>query len=301
MQSNLPQLKVGMLVINPKKPEWGPGKLRRDLGDLVEVWWRDVPEKKPGDALKMMDLRVVPLEPASVQTDAFLDHLPDKPPSALKPRLTVTEGIAAFLKRYPKGFRDSGYLRDERDYKWAAHEHYQQTLGRGVLRALLDAGKIEDARHSLLQTAAKVNFLSMFESAAFRDGLHADDECARRFLIAVADAAEQPPSQPLLDAIVEAVGALPVAPGKLSPLKWTIVTMIPYLALPDDWMFLKPEVTKGCAMRMAFELRYDARPNWTTYSRVLTMCEALRAHLKPHGARDLLDIQSFIWVIGVLG
>ena len=61
-------------------------------------------------------------------------------------------------------------------------------------------------------------------------------------------------------------------------------------------MFLKPDVTKQAAAIMGVDLRYDPQVNWTTYERLLRVADHLAAVLKPLGARDAIDVQSFIWV-----
>jgi hypothetical protein len=61
-------------------------------------------------------------------------------------------------------------------------------------------------------------------------------------------------------------------------------------------MFLKPDVTKKAAAIMGFDLLYRPEINWATYSRLLRLSEHLMTVLQPFGARDMIDVQSFIWV-----
>jgi hypothetical protein len=49
-----------------------------------------------------------------------------------------------FLKFFPRGFADPKYLAWERDYKWEAHEAWEQALGRDEMRALLADGAFEE-------------------------------------------------------------------------------------------------------------------------------------------------------------
>jgi hypothetical protein len=63
-------------------------------------------------------------------------------------------------------------------------------------------------------------------------------------------------------------------------------------------MFLKPNVTKDCAARLTFDLKYSPQLNWATYSKLLEMSHYLMECLTPYGAVDFIDVQSFIWVIG---
>ena len=63
-------------------------------------------------------------------------------------------------------------------------------------------------------------------------------------------------------------------------------------------MFLKPEVTQQCAERLTFDLAYSSDLNWPTYERLLVMSARLLEILRPYGASDFIDVQSFSWVIG---
>ena len=81
-------------------------------------------------------------------------------------------------------------------------------------------------------------------------------------------------------------------------LTWPVVTVFPFLADPKRFMLLKPELTKQAAQRLAFDLLYDAKPNWSTYSNLLAMSDLLMNNLREFGVRDYMDVQSFIWVVG---
>ena len=70
------------------------------------------------------------------------------------------------------------------------------------------------------------------------------------------------------------------------------------MAQPDRHIFLKPNVTRLAAARYGFDLEYRSRPNWTTYSQLLDLAEMVRFEQRDLGPRDLIDIQSFLWVQG---
>ena len=61
---------------------------------------------------------------------------------------TVSPGAARarrkFLKFFPGGFSDETYIDWERDYKWAAHERWQEVLEPTVYRKLLAAERYEE-------------------------------------------------------------------------------------------------------------------------------------------------------------
>jgi len=67
---------IGSIVVHPKKPEWGPGRVLSADGTKLIVYFRDVSAKTPEEAVKTIDRRVVPLQRAELQCDPLLDNLP---------------------------------------------------------------------------------------------------------------------------------------------------------------------------------------------------------------------------------
>jgi hypothetical protein len=294
------------LVLHPKRPEWGPGRILDRRGPKVVVYFRDLGGDEPESAVRTIDTNVVALHVVPGKQDAILDNLPPyrdgKFARPLKKRVTLGEGLIKFQALFPRYFEDPRYIGDlhagERAYKWAAHELFAESLGEGKLASLLAAGDVEEARRRALTVEGRTNLLAVFEKAALRDGLRADD-AAYRFLRSLDDLlAADSPGADEFEAYAASIERLPGVEGKTDPAKWTVATVLPYLAQPKRFMFLKPEVTKDCATRLTFDLGYVPRLNWRTYARLLTMSEYLLEHLRPYGARDYIDVQSFIWVIG---
>ena len=79
---------------------------------------------------------------------------------------------------------------------------------------------------------------------------------------------------------------------------WPLVTVFGFIAQPDTHLFLKPNVTRAAARAYGFDFRYRSRPDWETYSSLLEFAEVARRDLRDLRPRDLIDIQSFIWVQG---
>lgn len=303
MVTNPSDFKSGMLVRNARAPQWGPGKILMITGFTATVYFRDVDESRAGEALKDIDLASALLEILPVQADPLLDNLPplvDGKFGLTKPRLTPGQAIAAFSRRFPKGFDDPAYLSDERIYKWEAHELWRTTLGDGKGRRLLEQGNVAELTTRALAVDGRLNLLSIYEKAALRDGLK-EPHAAERYLRALFDLLE---ADQLLrgsfESYIDALTRLPAAEGRAPVTRWPVLTLFPFIAHPDRFMFLKPEVTKDCADRFAWGLQYTATLNWTTYDRLQAMCDMLMPQLRPLGARDLIDVQSFIWVIARL-
>ena len=95
---------------------------------------------------------------------------------------------------------------------------------------------------------------------------------------------------------VEAVAQLPRKQTRV--LTWPLVTVWGFIAQPNEHIFLKPNVTKIAARKYEYDLRYESKPNWQTYARLLDFAEMVRRDLRDLRPRDMIDIQSFIWVQG---
>src|SRR3954464_12718827 len=62
--------------------------------------------------------------------------------------------------------------------------------------------------------------------------------------------------------------------------------------------FLKPLVTRRAARNYGYDFHYQSRPEWTTYSGELAFARAVRDDIRDLRPRDMIDLQSFIWVQG---
>ena len=70
------------------------------------------------------------------------------------------------------------------------------------------------------------------------------------------------------------------------------------IAQPDQHIFLKPNVTRVAAAQYGYDLHYTSRPNWGTYSELLERAALVRGDLHDLAPRDMVDLQSFLWVQG---
>ncbi|MGB8932955.1 MAG: hypothetical protein WCC48_17055, partial [Anaeromyxobacteraceae bacterium] len=102
------------------------------------------------------------------------------------------------------------------------------------------------------------------------------------------------PERAGFDALAAAVAAFPPEDVGRS---WQLVTLLPFLAQPERHMLLRPKLTSQAAHRLGLELRFAADPNWVTYSTLLKSGELLLEKLRPIGASDLVDVESFLTVV----
>ena len=47
-----------------------------------------------------------------------------------------------------------------------------------------------------------------------------------------------------------------------------------------------------------FDFAYESKPNWNTYANLLEFAATVRRAVRDLRPRDLIDLQSFIWVQG---
>jgi hypothetical protein len=201
-----------------------------------------------------------------------------------------------FLRFFPGGFRDETYIDWERDYKWQAHERWQAALEPAAHRALLRAGRHAEIAAQAVQIESRTNLLFSFEKMALRDAVRSDDGAAA-FATGLYDFLHGAGSeQRKFERWCEVVGGLPRRQTRV--LTWPVVTVFGFIALPDRHVFLKPNVTRLAAQAYGFDFRYRSRPNWDTYASLLDFAAIVRRDVRDLRPRDMIDIQSFIWVQG---
>jgi hypothetical protein len=201
-----------------------------------------------------------------------------------------------FLRFFPKGFYDTKYVDWERGYKWEAHERWQELLSKSAHRSLIEAGKHAEVARIAVTIESRTNLLFSFEKMALRDAVR-PAAGARIFAEALYEFLYGKGSlQSRFDRWCEAVASLPRRQTRV--LTWPLVTVFGFLALPDTHFFLKPMVTRAAAKEYGFDFRYRSRPSWETYSNLLDFAGTVAEDLRDLRPRDMIDIQSFLWVQG---
>jgi hypothetical protein len=201
-----------------------------------------------------------------------------------------------FLRFFPKGFYDSKYIDWERGYKWEAHERWEEILGREVHRDLIGEGDFAEVARRAVTIESRTNLLFSFEKMALRDAIR-PAAGARAFAEGLYDFLYGRGSdRAKFERWCEVVAGLPRRQTRV--LTWPLLTVFGFLALPDVHFFLKPMVTRAAAREYGFDFRYQSRPNWDTYSNLLDFARLVRGDLRELRPRDMIDIQSFLWVQG---
>ena len=203
-----------------------------------------------------------------------------------------------FLQFFPGGFNDATYLDWERDYKWQTHERWQRALGKREFRALLHRNDYREIalRAVRVEQQSRHSMVFSFEKMALRDatkvalGAKAFAEGLYDFLYG---------SRSLESRFIQWVEVVSGLPRKQTRvLTWPLVTVFGFIAQPETHIFLKPLVTRAAARAYDFDFQYAARPNWDTYASLLEFGARVWRDQRSLKPRDMIDVQSFIWVQG---
>jgi hypothetical protein len=201
-----------------------------------------------------------------------------------------------FLRFFPGGFCDKTYLDWERGYKWNAHKAWQAALNHEQFRSRLTQGKFLEIAAHAVRIESRTNLLFSFEKMALRDALKAEAG-ARIFAQGLYSFLYASGSlQKRFRRWCETVASLPRKQSRV--LTWPVVTVFGFIAEPGNHIFLKPNVTRLAAQEYGFDFQYRSRPSWETYQGLLEFGGQIRADLRDLRPRDMIDLQSFIWVLG---
>ena len=212
-----------------------------------------------------------------------------RPAGALKSR-------RKFLYYFPGGFHDETYIDWERNYKWKAHQQWEELLNRNELRQLLKQKEYSEIAARAIRIESRTNLLFSFEKMALRDAVKSSDG-ARLFSEGLYDFLHGSLSlDERFAGWVETIALLPRKQTRV--LTWPVVTVFGFIAQPQTHIFLKPNVTRIAARKFGFDFHYQTRPSWDTYSEFLQFGETVRSEVIDLRPRDMIDIQSFIWVLG---
>ena len=283
------EIKAGDKVRHPKMQDWGVGKvLDVSIDGKARVFFINAGEK-------LLGLKYVALEKVEGETGShpILDN-PTFTQRAVKGKSHkgLPEARIDFLEIFPDGFEDASYIEMERAYKIAARQLLLEQLSKNDFSQLLHAGNVDEIVRRSLQVVNKTNLIFPNEKMALKDGLKNSESC-------------QLFAQTLFDLLYgegEYRGrfeAFAECLEKINAAKWTTMTYFPFLASPEDQMFLKPEITKHAAELTKAELNYKSELNWLTYSCLLEFSkylydELVKMEMSP---RDMIDVQSFMWCI----
>jgi hypothetical protein len=288
---------VGILV---EHTVWKRGKVIEIASPYAIIHFPSLASSPQGPQRKLRE-DAAQITKASVQSDPELDHIetgPAKPRKVSKRKVKdltnqLDEAVQWFEQTYPAKFADEKLLDADYRNKRAAQETYAANFAEGRGAAMVAEGKHAEIANLLDGIYRATNVLSPFEMKAVHKAFGKADEASTKVL-GTTLAFMANPGQHTFKMMGEAVGQLPADGGKV--FTWPIVTLLPFLADPARFMALKPTNTELMAARMGANLRYETTPNWETFEAAMHMGKTLLDRLAPLGAKDMIDVQQFMWV-----
>jgi hypothetical protein len=200
-----------------------------------------------------------------------------------------------FLQFFPKGFTDETYIAWERDYKWQAHVQFEEKLNKDKFYKLLTEKIYHEIARKTITIESKTNLLFSFEKMALRDGVKGTgSKLFAEGLYSFIYGNES--MQIRFEKFSEVLSKLPRKQTRV--LTWPLMTVFGFIAKPLEFIFLKPRVTQRAATEYGFDFIYESKPNWKTYQSLLDFAKQIRKDISDLKPRDMIDIQSFIWVMG---
>lgn len=204
--------------------------------------------------------------------------------------------VKKFLYYFPGGYQGKKYIAWERDYKWAAHIAWQEQLNKSVFKELLQEADYSEIARRAVKIESKTNLLFSFEKMALRDAVNTS-QSARLFAEGLFQFIYGGATlQKRFEQYRDMLAMLPVRQTRV--LTWPVLTVFGFLAKPSEHIYLKPTVTKLAAIKYQYDFQYSSKPSWEVYHSLLGFAEQIRRDTAKWKPRDMIDIQSFIWVMG---
>ena len=201
-----------------------------------------------------------------------------------------------FLKFFPEGFQDQTYLDRERNFKWEAHEAWEERLSDDAFRARLDLGDFAGIAADAVRIESRTNLLFSFEKMALRDAVRSPGgaqlfaEGLYRWLYGEGE------DQARFEQWVATVEMLPRRQTRV--VTWPLLTVFGFIARPYVHLFLKPNVTRRAAYELGYDFTYSSEHGWETYESLLEFGREVKRYTRDLHPRDMIDVQSFIRVLG---
>ncbi|HEX4193657.1 MAG TPA: hypothetical protein VHY80_11180, partial [Stellaceae bacterium] len=142
----------------------------------------------------------------------------------------------------------------------------------------------------------RTNLLFSFEKMALRDAVKsaAGAKAFANGLYDLLHGAGTPAAR--FDRWCQVLAGLPRRQTRV--LTWPVATVFGFIAQPATHFYVKPNVTREAAKAYGYTLDYQSKPNAATYAGMLAFAETVRHDAATLHPRDMIDLQSFIWVQG---
>ncbi|KAA3658708.1 MAG: AAA family ATPase, partial [Chloroflexi bacterium] len=197
-------------------------------------------------------------------------------------------------RRYPEwqDFTHPQFVKDEIAYKQATISKAAELLSKSAVNALIAKGEFDEFVERVDKIARDNNMLwrnvpSAGDTAVFtHPSLDKPTFCTQIRNLLYGDR----PTPERLNTFSSYL-----TQQKL-PNKWPLPTYLLFICHPDREMFIKPRTAEWLLKFMGSPQRIVSPPNGQTYADVKRISNSLYESLGEFGVRDMVDVQSFIWV-----
>lgn len=197
-------------------------------------------------------------------------------------------------EKYPdwSGFGDPAFNREEIAYKREAVETARDLLAEKTLGDLLGSGQFSEVIERVRKVARSTNLLFLgVPTSGDLAVLHAPDLDEEMLSRAVVDLlygeGDSPQRLDRFTRLLDDHGL---------PNRWTLPTYLLFFRFPDRDFFVKPSVTQWFLRLAEADDRYKSQPSGELYASILEQVGNLREELREYGVRDMLDVQSALYV-----
>ncbi|MCI0393883.1 MAG: AAA family ATPase [Chloroflexi bacterium] len=214
--------------------------------------------------------------------------------SSVLPSRQIRDLVSLVRRRYPgwDGFQYPPFAADEVAYKQRAVARAAELLDPAGLAQLLEAGEVGEVLGRLEKLGQATNLLYLrtprSSDLAILRHPHLDQESFGGQVLELLHGEGPGP---------ERLGRFADYAGRHAlPNRWTFPTYFLFLCHPETELFVKPRTIEWFLKLMGHRRALGSVPAAAAYTAVLDQAGRLREALAGYEPRDMVDIQSFIWV-----
>lgn len=198
--------------------------------------------------------------------------------------LLLKEAEAAFLERFPLGFRDPGMQPIRKRHNVDRLTEFAQENVNEL--ALSQPQRFAEL---VLTIIGRSSMVSRFEKAPFRDAIHSMSSKDKEQLAVAFDKRLFGRGKKAgFEAIVDLFGRYKLA-------RWSLVSAVPFYFAPKREAFVKPTTAKKIIARLGVEgLDYRPRPDWAFYDGYRKLICEVKQHLDPSLTSNNAAITGFL-------
>jgi len=272
----------------PARQHWGLGEILACEGNKLRIFFVGCGAR----TLNRDDAALIKLDP-QLAHHPILDNLKrsiTEHSEHVKDYKSLPEFIELFLQHLPDGFYSDDYLHHCREPLVKAHLHMHAMLNQNVFTQLLEAADYPEISRRVMEVVHKTRLLTDNERLQLRECLRtpASQKLFTQHLHTLLYGHES--FEVRFNQFVHCLETLNIA-------HWAISTYFLFMTYPQTDMFLKPDMTLKVTDWCAFDIAYEARPNWRTYRRLMSFCNYLQYDLSDMRPRDMFDLYGFMMLI----